>query len=257
VRLMIGKIKLYFANTPYPLKLGQLLSVWTVFISDTSKSDIPKLPNVLVHANLFPGRVTSDHVMIHTNASSSDGICRTPLEYKRGQPLPGLMTLDNYLSSGHDGVTGVKILVCAKSIGGKKKISRKDGGGEMELADVVLFDHTGEVRLTVWNEIIESAKCWKPAETVLLISNPGYRVGFNGKGNLAIIAGTMVDVEPEGADAEWLRKFAAGLTKKESLCLTVSEEWDVEACEYGVNRMFFTLAELDNWCVFPFPFSLS
>ncbi|KAE9375339.1 hypothetical protein N431DRAFT_542887 [Stipitochalara longipes BDJ] len=241
-------IKLYFANTPYPLKLGHLLSIWTAFISDTSKTDIPKIPGVLVYANLFPGRVTSDHVMIHTNASSSDGICRTPLEYKRGQPLPGLMTLNSYLSSGHDGVTGgAKILVCVKSIGGKKKISRKDGGGESELADVMLFDHTGEVRLTVWNEMIESAKSWKPGETVLLISNPGYRVGFNGKGNLAIIGGTMVDVEPEGADAEWLRKLSAGLTKKESLCLTVSEEWDVEACEYGVNRMLFTLVELDNW----------
>jgi ssDNA-binding replication factor A large subunit len=89
-------------------------------------------------------------------------------------------------------------LVCVKSIGGKKKISRKDGGGESELAEVMLFDHTGEVRLTVWNEMIESAKSWKPGETVLLISNPGYRVGFNGKGNLAIIGGTMVDVQPEG-----------------------------------------------------------
>jgi hypothetical protein len=241
------QIKLYFAHNPYPLKLGQLLSIWTVFISDTSKTDGPQIPFVTAHANLFPGRVTSDHVMIHTT-SSSDSICRTPLEYKKGQPLPGLMTLDSYLSSGHDGVTGAKILVCVKSIGGKKKISRKDGGGECELVDVVLFDHTSEARLTVWNEMIESAKSWKPGETVLLISNPGYRVKFNGKGDLGIVAGTMVDVEPEGSDAEWLRRYAAGLTKRESLCLVVPEGvWDVEASEYGVNRMLFTLAELDNW----------
>jgi hypothetical protein len=253
------QIKLYFAQTPYPLILGQLLTVWTVFVSDTSKSDVPHNPSVLVHANLFPGRVTSDHVMLHTNASSSDSICRTPLEYKKGHPLPGLMTLDSYLSSGHDGVSGAKILVCVKSIGGKKKISRKDGGGESELAEILLFDHTGEVRLTVWNEMIESAKSWKPGETVLLVSNPGYREGLNGKGNLGIVGSTMVDVEPEGSDAEWLRKYAVGLTRKESLCLKVEEgRWDVEAAEYGVNRMLFTLAELDNWWVFPqFCFSSS
>jgi hypothetical protein len=243
----IGQIKLYFAHNPYPLKLGQLLSIWTGFLSDTSKTDVPQIPSVTVHANLFPGRVTSDHVMIHTT-SSSDSICRTPLQYKKGQPLPGLMTLDSYLSSGHDGVSGAKILVCVKSIGGKKKISRKDGGGECELADIVLFDHTSEVRFTVWNEMIESAKSWRPGETVLLISNPGYRVKLNGKGDLGIVAGTMVDVEPEGSDAKWLRRYAAGLTKKESLCLVVPEGvWDVEASEYGVNRMLFTLAELDNW----------
>jgi hypothetical protein len=241
------QIKLYFARNPYPLKLGQLLSVWTVFISDTTKLDTPQIPSVIVHANLFPGRVTSDHVMIHTS-SGGDAICRTPLEYRKGQPLMGLMTLDSYLSSGHDGVSGAKILVCVKSIGGKKKISRKDGGGESELADVVLFDHTGEVRLTVWNDVIDSAKSWVAGETVLLITSPGYRVGFNGKGNLGIMSGTMVDVEPECGDAEWLSKYAVGLTKKERICLEFPEGvWDVEATEYGVNRMLFTLAELDNW----------
>jgi hypothetical protein len=203
---------------------------------------------VLVHANLFPGRVTSDHVMIHNKASASDSICRTPLEYENGQSLPGLMTLHSYLSSGHDGVSGAKVLMCVKSIGGKKKISRKDGGGESELTDILLFDHTSEVKLTVWNEMIESVKSWKPGETVLLISNPGYRIGLNGKGNLGIIGSTMVDVEPEGSDAQWLREYAMGLTRKESLCLKVDEgRWDIKAAEYGVNRMLFTLAELDNW----------
>jgi hypothetical protein len=162
------------------------------------------------------------------------------------------MTVKSYLDTGHDGVTGAKLLVCVKSIGGKKKISRKDGGGECELVDVVLFDHTGEVRLTVWNELIESVKSWKAGETVLLISNPGHRVTRNGKGELGITTCTMVDVEPEGQDADWLRRFAVGLTRKESLCLKVPEGvWDIEACEYGVSRMLFTLATLDNWCVSP------
>jgi hypothetical protein len=138
-----------------------------------------------------------------------------------------------------------------KSIGGRKKISRKDGG-ESELVDVLLFDHTGEVRLTVWNEMIDSAKSWIAGETILLVTSPGYKVGYLGKGNLGFVGATMVDVEPEFADAEWLRKYAAGLKKKQSLCVGFPEGvWDVEATEYGVNRMLFTLAELDNWHVLP------
>ena len=224
-------------------------------VSDITKTDAPHPPAVTSNANLFPGRVTSDHVMIHTSGGG-DAICRTPLEYKKGQPLPGLMTLENYLGGGHDGVSGVKILVCVKSIGGHKKIHRKDTGVESELAEIVLFDHTGEVRLTVWNEVIESAKSWVAGVTVLLISNPGYRVSQYGKGSLGITSATMVDVEPEGADAEWLRRYAVGMTKKESLCLPFPEGvWDVEAAEYGLVRMLFTLAELDNWCVLFDPFT--
>ncbi|KAK0108955.1 hypothetical protein ONS96_002793 [Cadophora gregata f. sp. sojae] len=195
---------------------------------------------------MFPGRVTSDHIMIHTTGST-DGICRTPLEYKKGHPLPGLMTLDTWLKGGHDGVTGAKILVCVKSLGGRKTIKRKDGA-ESDLADVGLFDHTGEVRMTLWNSQIDSCKDWQPGSTILLLSNPGYKVQFSGKGSVGITHQTMIDVEPDFPDADWLRKYAAGLMKKESLNVAWPEGvWDVEAAEYGVVRMLFTLAELDRW----------
>jgi hypothetical protein len=189
--------------------------------------------------------------MIHTS-NATDTLCRTPLEYRKGKPLQGLMTLDSYLGSGgHDGVIGAKILVCVKSIGAKKRISRKTGG-ESDLAEVKLFDNTGDIRWTLWGEIIESAKDWQPGKTILLISNPGYRVEmYSGKGSVGIQQGTMVDVDPEFPDAEWLRKFALGLTKKESLCAEFPEElFDedvVEGAEYGVNRIMFRLAEIDDW----------
>lgn len=94
----------------------------------------------------------------------------------------------------------------------------------------------------------DSAKDWSPGVTILLVSNPGYRVGHNGKGTVGMVRQTMVDVDPEFPDGEWLRKFASGLTKRESLSLAFPEGvWDVEAAEYGVNRIFFTLAELDRW----------
>ncbi|KAG9234330.1 hypothetical protein BJ875DRAFT_17906 [Amylocarpus encephaloides] len=239
-------IKLYFARKSYPLKLGQLLSFWTSFISDKSKNDAHNIAGIDVYANMFPGRVTSDHVMIH----SSDGtasICRAPLEHQRAQSLPGLMTLTSYVGGGHDGVRGAKILVCVKSMGPRRKIARKTGG-ESELLDVALFDHTAEVRMAMWNEMIESAREWAPGKTVLLISNPGFRVEGSGRGSLGVTRGTMVDVEPAFADAVWLRKYAVGLTRREGLCVGFPKGlWDEEAAEHGTNRMLFTLAELDTW----------
>jgi hypothetical protein len=199
-----------------------------------------------VCANLFPGRVASDHIMIHTNPSS-DSICRIPLDYRRGQALPGLMTLDSYTSTGHDGVAGARILVCVKSIGARKKITTKTGV-ERELVEVWVFDHTAEVKWTLWGELIESAKEWQPGKTTLLISNPAYRVEYSGKGSVGVQHSTMIDVDPDFPDAQWLRKYALGLTKKESLCLEFPEDvWDVEAAEYGVYRNLYTLAEVDEW----------
>jgi hypothetical protein len=203
---------------------------------------------VTICANLFPGRVTSDHVIIHTSGSTNS-ICRTPLEYRKGSQLLGLVTLNSYLTSGHDGVRGVKILVCVKSIGQKKHINKK-GGGECDLIDILLFDHTAELRMTLWNDIIESTKDWQAGKTILLITNPGYRVGFSGKGNIGVQYGTMIEVDPEFPDAHWLRKQAVGMTKRESLCLEFPEDiWDLEAAEYGVQIMLFTFASLDPWYV--------
>ena len=246
-----SQIKLYFSRNQYPLKLGQLLSIWTCFISDASKAEATAIPGVLIHANLFPGRVTSDHVMIHTS-NATKNLCHTPLEYRKGKPLQGLMTIDSYLGSGgHDGVIGAKILVCIKSIGAKKRISKKTGG-ESDLAEVKIFDNTGELRWTLWGETIESAKDWQPGKTILLISNPGYRVEmYSGKGSIGIQHATMVDVDPDFPDAEWLRKFALGLTKRESLCVEFPEdifnEDIIDGAEYGVNRIMFRLAEIDDW----------
>jgi hypothetical protein len=97
MELMHSQLKLYFANKNFPLKLGQLLSIWTDFISDTLKAETtPIAPPVTTLANLFPGRNTSDHVMIHTHAGA-EAVCRLPLKYDKGQSLSGLMTLESYI----------------------------------------------------------------------------------------------------------------------------------------------------------------
>jgi hypothetical protein len=157
------------------------------------------------------------------------------------------MTLHSYINGGHDGISGIKLLVCIKSLSTRKKIPRKQGG-ENELIELLLFDHTGEIRMTFWNETIPSGRTFKPSYTVLLITNPGFKVASRGEGSIGLARRTMVDVDPECGDAEWLRGYAEGVKRKESLCPPFPERvFDVEAAEYGFNRMFFTLAELDTW----------
>ena len=221
-----------------------------MFISDSSKADAGTVTDVGVCANLFPGRVTSDHVLVHTT-NSTDDLCRVPLGWERTeQALAGLMTIESYLKGGYDGVTGAKILVCIKSVGGVRRVEKKTGGWG-ELMDVLLFDHTGEVKMTVWSEVIESVKEWQAGKTVLLISNPGWKVAWNGKGgSVGVTRQTMIDVEPVFGDADWLRRYAVGLRKKESVSLEVPEGvFDIEAATGGIVRMLFTLAELDTWSV--------
>ncbi|KAF7914941.1 hypothetical protein BELL_0327g00060 [Botrytis elliptica] len=245
----VVSIKLYFANQSYPLKLGQLLSIWTAFISDTSKADGASTAGILVCANLFPGRNTSDHLMIHTHSGAAD-VCRIPFGYIKGEPLPGLMTLEAYLTGGYDGVLDVKLLVCVKSIGAKKKIVKKDGG-ESDLIEVILFDHTGETKMKCWSDLIESVKEWIPGKTILLVSNPMHKLDYGGKGIICWGRNTMVDVEPEFADANWLRKWANGLMRKESIGVEFpSEVWgeeDIEEAIYGPRTALFGLRDVEEW----------
>jgi len=96
--------------------------------------------------------------------------------------------------------------------------------------------------------MIDSAKDWQPGKTILLISNPGYKSEYSGKGSISMQHSTMIDVDPDFPDAEWLQKHVVGLTKKESMCQDFPEDvWDVEAAEYGVNVILFTLADVDEW----------
>lgn len=245
----IIQIKLYFANQSYPLKLGQLLSIWTAFISDTSKADGASTAGILVCANLFPGRNTSDHLMIHTHSGAAD-VCRIPLGYIKGEPLPGLMTLEAYLNGGYDGVLDVKLLVCVKSIGATKKIVKKDGG-ETTLIEVILFDHTGETKMKCWSDLIESVREWIPGKTILLVLNPMHKLDYGGHGTIAWGRNTMVYVEPEFADADWLRKWANGLMRKEIVGIEFpSEVWgeeDIEEAIYGPRTALFGLRDIEEW----------
>ena len=52
---------------------------------------------------------------------SDEGVmCKNQLGYRDGKQLDGLMTLKGFIEGGHEVADG-KILVCVKSIGGRKK----------------------------------------------------------------------------------------------------------------------------------------
>lgn len=209
------------------------------------------IPTIGLYASLFPARVNSDSITIHTT-KSIESICHTPLEYVPNEQLHGLITLGSYVKGGNDGVLGVKLLVCVKSIGAIKKYSKNGNAVEQQLLNVMLFDHTGEVSLTVWQEMVDSVKLWHAGKTILLISNPGWVVNkYNSKGKIGFMKSTMIDVDPDFPDAEWLRNHALSLTKREALCLQFPEGiWDLDDCKYGITRILFTLAEIDEWFVF-------
>ena len=69
--------------------------------------------------SIFPERDNSCYFLVQEK--SDEGVlCKTPLGYKDGKQLNGLITLKNFVDGGHE-VAAAKILVCVKSIGGRKK----------------------------------------------------------------------------------------------------------------------------------------
>ena len=68
--------------------------------------------------SIFPEKDNSCYFLVQEK--SDDGtLCKAPLGYKEGKQLPGLMTLKSFVEGGSE-VVGARILVCVKSIGGRK-----------------------------------------------------------------------------------------------------------------------------------------
>ncbi|KAF7883712.1 uncharacterized protein EAF02_005632 [Botrytis sinoallii] len=131
-----------------PLKLGQLLSIGQPSYLILRKPMVHHQLGILVCANLFPGRNTSDHLMIHTHSGCCDVVVFL-FGYIKGEPLPGLMTLEAYLNGGYDGVLDVKLLVWCK--------------------DDTLRPYW-RTKMKCWSDLIESVKEWIPGKTILLVS---------------------------------------------------------------------------------------
>jgi len=79
--------------------------------------------------------------------------------------------------------------------------------------DINIFDDTFEATLTLWGHVAASASSWKASDTILLLSNPGFK--GDRRPTLSIGTETHVDVDPHMSDAYWLRSFAQRLIKRE------------------------------------------
>lgn len=112
-------IRLWYADTQYRLKLGQLLSVWTVHVSKSSEYNSLAPNTAPLFTTIFPEGERHCHVVVHK--SGDDGTrFKKPYGVRNNGVLNGLMTLKSFTDGGYD-VEEPKLLVCVKSIGVRKK----------------------------------------------------------------------------------------------------------------------------------------
>ena len=113
------QVRLWFAHAAYQLCLGQLCTVHATYIAHSDVMN-PTAAVAPLMVSIFPERDSSCHFMAQDQASDIGIICKTPLGHREGQPLAGLMTLQNFIEGGYE-VAMPRILVCVKSIGARKK----------------------------------------------------------------------------------------------------------------------------------------
>ncbi|KAL1797728.1 hypothetical protein ACET3X_004334 [Alternaria dauci] len=235
-------VRIWYNNTQYRLKLGQLLSVWTTHISNSSEFNSLAPNTAPMFTTIFPEGDRNCHVMVHEN--SDDGTrFKRPYGIRDDKVLTGLMTLKSFTDGGYD-VDEPKLLVCVKSIGARKKYINRNGTTS-ELISMGIFDDTADGQLTLYSSMCDSASLFIPSKTVLLISNPGWRIEKMAK--LTLSGNSRIDVDPDMGDARRLRALAQKMTKKEhvNLPFPVADSL-VEEFKTATVRALYTLADVDD-----------
>jgi hypothetical protein len=112
-------VRLWYADATYPVRLGQLVSVWTVHVSHSSEHNSLAPSSAPLFTSVFPEGERHCHVMLHL--VSDDGTrFRRPYGCRDASGLAGLMTLKTFAEGGWDVEEG-KVLVCVRSIGARKR----------------------------------------------------------------------------------------------------------------------------------------
>jgi hypothetical protein len=112
-------VRLWYADIIYQLRLGQLVTVWTVHVSVSSEHNNLAPNTAPLFTSIFPECERNCYFMVHEN--SDDGTqFKRPFNCKDSMSLPGLMTLKTFADGGYD-IDEPKLLVCVKSIGARKK----------------------------------------------------------------------------------------------------------------------------------------
>ncbi|KAI2463639.1 hypothetical protein F4781DRAFT_416017 [Annulohypoxylon bovei var. microspora] len=243
-------VKVYYVTAcDCRMLLGQRVTIWTSFIADSTGASSSSIPFCAWATTLYPGRGGATHIIVHNDDPDSDGnrILRCPLEcnLKEYEYLPALMTLKSFLSTGYDSGEG-KILVCVRSVGPRRTVQSKKTQRTLDMVEVGIFDDTATCVLKLWEGKVPSAKRWIPNQTILLISKPTYKIRGTSP-ELGIGFSSMVDVNPEFPDADWLRNKVKNMTKKQSVYIPFpSDTWDSERAINGPDRTLFTIADVED-----------
>lgn len=151
------------------------------------------------------------------------------------------------------------------------KVTTKKGLPAEKL-DVILSDDTAEATLTLWGCNTPSAAFWQHSQTVLLLTNPGFKqeACSGRRPTILLTSSTHVDVDPLITDADWLRGYVQRLTKREHVnqpfpengklkTFTRNEKkkndktnvkavivFNIGEAASSENRILFTLADIDE-----------
>ena len=116
--LWFWQVRLWYSKIEYDLRIGQLVSIWTPHVSNAEPSSLVLL-NASLATSIFPEKDDSCYFAVRQDIDDGT-LCKTPLGYREGEQLKGLMTLKGFVGGGYDVHDG-KVLVCVKSIGGRRK----------------------------------------------------------------------------------------------------------------------------------------
>ena len=249
------KVKLMPLGIPSDtFSLGQLVSVWATYVGEPSPNQ-DAVPFVLTCTSINPGPGTRQFLCIEPEPPQSQHLYRRPLDLESPyESLQGLVTLDSFIKTGHDDVSGLRILVCVRSVGAKKHKRPQGRNNEIELQEVVVFDHTTSCVMSLWETQTKSTASWTPETTILLLTSPKWKPwnrptdsASEAKGSIALDHRTLVEVDPDFDDATWLRRWADNRTKKDVVGLKFpSHLWDVNNAMNGPVRALFTIAEVEE-----------
>ncbi|KAL1606389.1 hypothetical protein SLS60_003792 [Paraconiothyrium brasiliense] len=221
-------VRLWYAKSLYALKLGQLVTLWTVHISQ-GDGQVGLAPNAApIFTSIFPENERNCHFMIHER--SDDGtLCRRPFGAKDNQVLPGLMTLRNFTDGGFD----------------VDDFTNKNGNTS-ESVYVVVLDDTSEGFLTLYGSVSGSASAWIPYQTALLIANPGWRIDRSAK--LSLNANTQLYIDPALAEARYLRALTQRLIKREHVNPNFPHDvFDAKEAEGAAIKILYKLSDIDEF----------
>ncbi|KAI9799763.1 MAG: hypothetical protein M1833_003882 [Piccolia ochrophora] len=237
-------VKIWYAIARPVLRLGQLCTLWTVFVSIEDASAMT--PSAFLVSSIFPEADSSGNFTI---VEPDDGeLCKDPIGYTSGEILPRLISLMDFGRVGHEIVDCI-LLVCVKSVSVRKKCTNRFSQTRDKI-EVVVFDDTAEATLLLWGLPAASASDWRSTLTTLLITDPSLKA--SDPLSISVTAGSLFDVDPQMTEATGLRKLAQSMMVKERVNAAFpSDVFDIYNLFDKVDKDLYTLAALDSVSVLP------